>query len=158
VTAVTDSLTAAQDGGALSRGVRHVAQDGPPEGRSAATARPVSTGGAATSAAALSHLSPQAAAAKRGSGADSSGQPHPGSATVGEASPELSAAARIEAIDGSERKLLLDQLARVHPDVVEAGFELVAQWRAECAERRRKNGRRHEHDRRRRRAEELGGG
>ena len=74
------------------------------------------------------------------------------------ASPDLSAAARIEALDGSERKLLLDQLARVHPDVVEAGFELVAQWRAECAERRRKNGRRHEHDRRRRRAEELGGG
>jgi hypothetical protein len=41
--------------------------------------------------------------------------------------------------------------------VVEAGFELVAQWRTECAEKRRARLRRHEHDRRRRRAAELGG-
>jgi hypothetical protein len=67
------------------------------------------------------------------------------------------AEARVEALDGSERRLLLDQLARAYPDVVEAGFDLVAQWRTECAEKRRARLRRHEHDRRRRRAAELEG-
>jgi len=81
----------------------------------------------------------------------------PSSASIDGAGSELSVEARVEALDGSERKLLLDQLARAYPDVVEAGFELVAQWRTECAEKRRARLRRHEHDRRRRRAAELEG-
>ena len=80
----------------------------------------------------------------------------PSSASIDGAGSELSVEARVEALDGSERKLLMDQLARAYPDVVEAGFELVAQWRTECAEKRRARLRRHEHDRRRRRAAELG--
>jgi hypothetical protein len=81
----------------------------------------------------------------------------PSSASIDGAGSELSVEARVEALDGSERKLLLDQLARAYPDVVEAGFELVAQWRTECAEKRRARLTRHEHDRRRRRAAELEG-
>jgi hypothetical protein len=73
------------------------------------------------------------------------------------ADPKSSVEARVEALDGSERKLLLAQLARAHPDVVDAGFALLAEWRTECAEHRRKRDRRHEHERRRRRREtELG--
>lgn len=56
----------------------------------------------------------------------------------------------VAALDGSERKLLLVLLARAYPEVVEAGFALVAAWRAERAEHRRKGLRRREHDRRRR--------
>lgn len=74
------------------------------------------------------------------------------------ADSEPSLAARVEALDGSERIILLGHLARAYPDVVEAGFELVAQWRADNAERRRVAARRKDHDRRRRRAAEPGGG
>jgi hypothetical protein len=99
------------------------------------------------------HTPPQSqvTAAKRG-GQAASRQGEPVSATVAAAGPELSVEARVEALDGSERKLILDQLVRGYPDVVEAGFALVAQWRAECAEKRRTGLRRREHDRRRRRA------
>jgi hypothetical protein len=78
---------------------------------------------------------------------------------AGEAGSEPPVEARVSALDGSERKLLLDELARTYPDVVEAGFELLAQWRAGAAEGRRKKQRRLEHNRRRRRrVAELGGG
>jgi hypothetical protein len=77
-------------------------------------------------------------------------------ASLVEGGPELAAVAYVEALDGSERKLLLDQIARAFPEVVEAGAGLVARWRAEGAEERRKKGRRHEHDRRRRRRAEAG--
>jgi hypothetical protein len=50
--------------------------------------------------------------------------------TPGGAGTELSVETRVESLDGSERKLLLYQLARAHPDVVEAGFELLAKWRS----------------------------
>jgi hypothetical protein len=70
-----------------------------------------------------------------------------------EGGAELSTEARVEALDGNERKLLLGRLARAYPDVVEAGFALVAEWHADCAEHRRKGLRRREHDRRRRRGE-----
>jgi hypothetical protein len=75
-------------------------------------------------------------------------------ASLVEGSPEWSGEAYVKGLDGSERTLLLPHIARAFPGVVEAGAELVAQWRAECAEQRRKNGRLHEHERRRRRAEE----
>jgi hypothetical protein len=194
VTAVTDSPAAAQDGGALAQGgwalsqdAREAVHDGPPQGRSATAARPVSAtpaaspatlaqrgravvpaarpaasptpvsgGSPTTSRTAYSHLSPQAGAAERGGGRTAPGQGEPASARVGGAGPELSAEARVEALDGSERKLLLDHIARVYPAVVEAGFALLAEQRAESAERCRKNGRRREHDRRRRRLAELG--
>jgi hypothetical protein len=65
--------------------------------------------------------------------------------------PQLSAAALVEAMDGAERKLLLNHVAQAHPEVVEAGVVWLAEWRAEAAERRRKNARRGEHDRRKRR-------
>jgi hypothetical protein len=75
-----------------------------------------------------------------------------GSTLPAEPGPEA-AAALVEAMDGGERTLLLNHIAQAHPDVVTAGVEWLAEWRAECAERRRKAGRRREHDRRRRRAE-----
>lgn len=92
--------------------------------------------------------------------ADASFQPRPDhlapvSASVG-ADPKSSVEARVEALDGSERKLLLAQLAQAHPDVVETGFALLAEWRTERAEQRRKRDRRREHERRQRREKELG--
>ena len=59
----------------------------------------------------------------------------------------------VEAMDGGERALLLRHLAQAHPEVVAAGVEWLKQWRADCAERRRKSSRRREHDRRGRRRE-----
>lgn len=64
--------------------------------------------------------------------------------------------AYVEALDGGERTLLLRMIATAYPGVVQAGAELVAQWRAEAAEHRRKNLRRRDHDRRRRRRAEAG--
>ncbi|MGH3251779.1 MAG: hypothetical protein ACRDOI_36980 [Trebonia sp.] len=61
-----------------------------------------------------------------------------------------SAAVLVEAMDGSERVLLLRHLAESHPDVVEAGVAWLAEWRAEGAERRRIGLRHREHDKRRR--------
>ena len=66
--------------------------------------------------------------------------------------------AYVEGLDGSERKLLLAHIAQAWPEVVEAGAELVAQWRAECAEHRRKRLRRNEHDRRARQRRQAGDG
>jgi hypothetical protein len=96
----------------------------------------------------LTHHSARAAACR--------GQGEPAAATVASTAQELSVEARVEALDGSERKLLLNQLAHGYPDLVEAGFDLVAEWRAECAEKRRASLRRREHDRRRRRDLGLG--
>lgn len=73
------------------------------------------------------------------------------SASAVEAGSELSAEAYVEALDGSERTILLRHIARAFPDAVEAGVVLVAEWRAECAERRRVAARRREHDKRRER-------
>ena len=82
-------------------------------------------------------------------------------ANGGGARPELSAEAYVEGLDGSERAVLLRHLAQAWPEVVEAGVELVAQWRAECAERRQEAAKRKRREQRRRarqRAAELGGG
>jgi hypothetical protein len=104
------------------------------------------------------HLSPQVAPTERNGSQATSGHDEPGPDYGGEAASEPCVEARIESLDGSERKLLLDQLARAYPDVVEAGFGLVAQWRAEAAEHRRAKLRHHEHARRRHRRAELGDG
>jgi hypothetical protein len=66
------------------------------------------------------------------------------------AGSELSAEARVRALDGAERAVLLDHIARAYPEVVDAGFELVAQWRAECAERRKEAARERKRGQRRR--------
>ena len=66
--------------------------------------------------------------------------------------------AYVDGLDGTERKLLLEHIARAFPEVVDAGAGLVAEWRAECAEHRRKRQRRNEHDRRKRRRAEAGSG
>ena len=66
--------------------------------------------------------------------------------------------ASVDRIDGAERKLLLDHIARAFPEVIEAGAGLVAEWRAECAEHRRKRQRRNEHDRRKRSRTKAGAG
>ena len=66
--------------------------------------------------------------------------------------------AYVDRLDGAERKLLLDHIARAFPEVVEAGAGLVAEWRAECAEHRRMRQRRNEHDRRQRRRAKAGDG
>ena len=74
------------------------------------------------------------------------------------AGSESAIAAYVDGLDGAERKVLMKHIAQGWPEVVEAGVELVAQWRAESAELRRKALRRREHDRRRRCRAELGGG
>ena len=66
--------------------------------------------------------------------------------------------AYVDRLDGAERKLLLDHIARAFPEVIEAGAGLVAEWRAECAEHRRKRQRRNEHDRRKRSRTKAGAG
>jgi hypothetical protein len=71
-------------------------------------------------------------------------------ATAGGAGTELSVEGRVEDLDGSERAILLTHIARAYPDVVEAGFALVAEWRAECADHRQEAARRKRRERRRR--------
>jgi hypothetical protein len=71
---------------------------------------------------------------------------------------ESAVAAYVDRLDGAERKVLMKHIAQAWPEVVEAGVELLAQWRAESAERRRKALRRREHDRRRRCRAELSDG
>ena len=66
--------------------------------------------------------------------------------------------AYVDRLDGAERKLLLDHIARAFPEVIEAGAGLVAEWRAECAEHHRKRQRRNEHDRRKRSRTKAGAG
>lgn len=66
--------------------------------------------------------------------------------------------AYVDSLDGAERKLLLNHIARAFPEVVEAGAGLVAEWRAECTEHRRKRQRRNEHDRRKRSCTKAGTG
>jgi hypothetical protein len=77
---------------------------------------------------------------------------------VGWAGSESAVTAYVDGLNGAERKVLVNHIARAWPEVVEAGVELVAQWRAESAELRRKALRRREHDRRARRRAELGDG
>ena len=55
---------------------------------------------------------------------------------LGGAGSEASAEQYVDGLDGAERKVLLNHIAQTWPEVVEAGVKLVAQWRAECAERR----------------------
>ena len=54
------------------------------------------------------------------------------------AGSESAIAAYVDGLDGAERKVLMKHIAQGWPEVVEAGVELVAQWRAESAELRRK--------------------
>ena len=68
--------------------------------------------------------------------------------------------AYVEGLDGSERKILLHHIAAAWPEVVEAGAELVARWREECAGHRQeaaKRKRREQRRRQRQRAAEPGG-
>jgi hypothetical protein len=71
-------------------------------------------------------------------------------ASLVQGGPESAALAYVEGLDGSERTVLLRHIAAAWPEVVAAGAELVAQWRAECAEHRRENGKRRRRDQRRR--------
>jgi hypothetical protein len=127
-----------------------------PAARPEAEIRTASSDSATTSRTAGCRPLPQAAPLALAGGRDTSDHGAPGSATPVEAGPECAAVAYVEALDGSERKLLLTHIAQAWPEVVEAGAELVAQWRAEAAEHRRKRLRRNEHDRRRRRRAETG--
>lgn len=125
-----------------------------PRPRPAALAAVISDGSATTFAAVANRPSPQAGTAARSGFRDASDQVSPAVASLVHDGPEWSAEARVEALTGGERAVLLTHIARAYPDVVEAGFELVAQWRAECAERRRGAGReRRKRQRRRQRAE-----
>ena len=94
------------------------------------------------------HLPPQASAGGVHTMDTSADQGAPALATPVEGGPECAAVAYVDALDGSERKLLLTHIAQAWPEVVEAAAGLVAQWRAECAEHRRKAARRKDHDRR----------
>ena len=127
-----------------------------PRPRPVAAGAVISDGSAATSAATVVPLPPQVTAAARGARRDASDQSEPAAASLVEDGRERAAVAYVDGLDGSERKVLMHHIAQAFPGVVEAGVELVAQWRAEAAEERRKKGRRHEHDRRRRRRAEEG--
>jgi hypothetical protein len=140
---------------------RHTAQaaegDGAP-GRTVVPAarqpylRAVPAGGSSTtSAATRSHLSLQVGATEPGGGRTDSGQGEPVSGTRRvQAGSESVVFAYVDGLAGAERKVLLNHIAQAWPEVVEAGVELVAQWRAECAEHRRENGKRRRRDQRRR--------
>jgi hypothetical protein len=95
-------------------------------------------------------LSPQAAAALLRGLPDGSGQGSPVSATSGESGWRPVATAAVEALDGSDRKLLLARLADSDPDVVVAGLTWLQQWHEANAERRAGDRRRKAKDRRRR--------
>lgn len=129
-----------------------------PAPRSMAGIRHAVADSATTSRTAGNRLSPQVTPPALAGGRDSSDQGAPGSATPVGGGPELSAVAYVDGLDGSERKLLMHHIAQAFPDVVEAGAELVAQWRAECAEHRRQRLRRNEHDRRARQRRQAGDG
>jgi hypothetical protein len=73
-------------------------------------------------------------------------------AVTAEAGAESSA----EALDGSERKLLLSHLARAYPDLVEAGVAWLAEYHEAARERQRKARRCREHDKRQRHRAEGG--
>jgi hypothetical protein len=91
--------------------------------------------------------------------ADNTGQQWPhspllGRASLAKADAESPAAALVEALvealDGSERKLLLSHLARTYPDVVETSAAWLAEFHEAARERQRTARRRREHDKRRR--------
>ena len=82
----------------------------------------------------------------------------PVAATVVQGGPESAVFAYVDGLDGAERKVLLNHIARAWPEVVEAGVELVAQWRAECAGHRQEAAKRKRRERRRRPLAELGEG
>jgi hypothetical protein len=87
--------------------------------------------------------------------ADNTGQQWPhspllGRASLAKADAESPAAALVEALDGSERKLLLSHLARAYPDAVETSVAWLAEYHKGARERQRKARRRREHDKRRR--------
>ncbi len=71
-----------------------------------------------------------------------------------DADAELSAEALVEALDGSERKLLLVRLARAEPAAVEAGVAWLAEYHAANAKRRRVDHNRKSKVRRRRKRAE----
>jgi hypothetical protein len=83
-----------------------------------------------------------------------SGQSEPQSRAAGDGA-EPPAEALIEALDGSERKLLLIRLAHVEPAAVAAGTAWLAEYHAANAERRRADRNRKSKDRRRRKRAEL---
>ena len=180
MTAVTGAPAAGQSGRGVSGGARHGARPATPgdalspaghqapaapgetgrtvvpHPRPAALAAVISDGSAATLATVASRLSPQVAAVTRDTRRDASVQSEPAAASLAEDGRECAAVAYVDGLDGSERKVLMHHIAQAFPGVVEAGTELVAQWRAECAEHRRKRQRRNEHDRRRQRRREAG--
>lgn len=104
-----------------------------------------------TSAATRSRLLLQLGATERGCGRTDFGQGEPVSGTRRvQAGSESGVFAYVDGLAGAERKVLLNHIAQAWPAVVEAGVELVAQRRAECAERRRAAGKRKAKERRRR--------
>jgi hypothetical protein len=81
--------------------------------------------------------------------------PEPLPAAPAEGGAELSAVAYAGGLDGSDRKLLLDHIARAFPDVVEAGATWLAEFHAAAREHQRQaRNRKSKNARRRRRAEE----
>ena len=76
--------------------------------------------------------------------------PQLGRASLVKADVESPAEALVEALDGSERKLLLSHLARAYPDAVETSVAWLAEYHEAARERQRAARRRREHDKRRR--------
>ena len=71
-----------------------------------------------------------------GNGATACGATPSDALHLGRAGAEPSVEAYVDRLDGAERKVLLNHIAQAWPEVVEAGVELVARWREECAARR----------------------
>lgn len=84
-------------------------------------------------------------------GTDTSSERWPHSSQQGRASlVKADAQSLVEALDGSERKLLLSRLARAYPDAVETSVAWLAEYHEGAREQQRTARRRREHDRRRR--------
>lgn len=99
---------------------------------------------------AVSQPPPQAAAAEIRTARSDLSQPAASADQPGESGWRAGAAAAVEALDGSQRKLLLARLAATDPDAVAAGLAWLERWHAACDERRRADRHRKAKDRRRR--------
>lgn len=114
-------------------------------------------GSPTTFAATAATVSPQVAPAAHAGGRTTPGQVPPGLATLAGNGPETAALALVEAMDGSERAVLLRHIAATSPAVVHGGITWLAAWRADVAERRRVASNRKSKDRRRRQRRQAAG-
>jgi len=113
--------------------------------------RPASGASATNFATTVAAVSPQFAPAEPAGERTAPRQGAPAPAMVAEDASEAVALALVDAMDGSERRLVLDTIAATWPVLVHAAVALLAERRAEADERRKKAATRNRRERRRRR-------